>query len=89
LTGKGVLTSLAGAGRAFPARVSAQPAWFDQAFPGAKEALEAASASAEPFVTTSNWAQVTNDLKQFGVPAFNGSSSMSKVLDQLQTKYGS
>jgi multiple sugar transport system substrate-binding protein len=88
LTGKDVLTTLAGAGRAFPARISAQQAWFTQAFPGAKQALEAAGASAEPFRTTSNWAQVSTDLIQYGVPAFNGSASTTSVLDRLQSKYG-
>jgi ABC-type glycerol-3-phosphate transport system substrate-binding protein len=88
LTGKDVLTTLAGQGRAFPSRVSAQPAWFGQAFPGAKEALEAASASAEPFRTTSDWAQVSADLAQYGLPAFNGTSSASTMLSQLQSTYG-
>lgn len=88
ITGKEVLSSLAEQGRAFPARVSAQQGWYDNAFPGAKEALDAASATAEPIRVTDDWAQVASDLVQFGVPAFNGDTPVADFLDQIQSEYG-
>jgi len=80
------LSQLAADGRAFPSRVSAQDPWYDNAFDGAQQALEDASATAEPMRTTSNWSQVATDVIQYGVPAFNGSTTMKDVLDQVQAQ---
>ena len=86
LTSTEQLSVLAAGGRAFPSRVSAQQPWFDNTFPGAQEALETAGASAEPMRVTSDWTKVSTDLIQYGVPAFNGSTTMTEVLDQIQAE---
>ncbi|GAB3278627.1 ABC transporter substrate-binding protein [Kineosporia babensis] len=80
------LSKLAADGRAFPSRVSAQEPWYDNAFDGAKEALEAAGATAEPMRTTSNWTKVGSDLIQYGVPAMNGTSTVKDTFGQIQSQ---
>ncbi len=80
------LSKLAADGRAFPARVSAQQPWYDNAFDGAKEALDAASKTAEPMRTTSKWTQVGTDLVQYGVPALNGTTTIKDVFGQIQSQ---
>ncbi|MFC3999098.1 ABC transporter substrate-binding protein [Nocardiopsis sediminis] len=87
LTGQDVLTDLAASGRAFPARTAAQQAWLDNAPAGAGAALSAASATAEPLRTTANWTQVTTDLIQYGVPAFNGATPAADILRQVQSEH--
>ncbi|MFC4561130.1 ABC transporter substrate-binding protein [Nocardiopsis mangrovi] len=87
LTGDDVLTDLAASGRAFPSRPAAQEAWLDNAPPGAGDALSAASATAEPLRTTANWTQVTTDLIQYGVPAFNGATPAADILRQVQSEH--
>lgn len=80
------LSKLAEDGRAFPSRVSAQQPWFDNAFEGAQAALEKAGETAEPMRVTSNWSQVATNIVQFGVPAFNGTTTMKDVFGQIQSQ---
>jgi len=84
MTSAKVLGELGALGRAFPARKSVQDQWYQNAFPGAKEVLDAANASATPLRTTNNWDQVTKLLAQYGVQAFNGQATAADVLKQVQ-----
>lgn len=88
LTGQRVLNSLAQQGRAFPARLAAQPAWYESAPAGSKPALTAALDTASPLVTTENWTEVADGIGQYGGQAFNGEKSPQVVLDQLQSEFG-
>ncbi|MGW4956371.1 ABC transporter substrate-binding protein [Nonomuraea sp. NPDC004186] len=84
MTSADVLGQLATIGRAYPARKSVQNKWYENAFEGAKEVLDAANASATPFRTTSSWDQVSKLLAQYGVPVFNGQGTAADVLKQVQ-----
>jgi ABC-type glycerol-3-phosphate transport system substrate-binding protein len=84
MTSGKVLGELGALGRAFPARKSVQDQWYQNAFPGAKEVLDAANAAATPFQTTNNWDQVTKLLAQYGVPVFNGQGTAADALKQVQ-----
>nr|WP_279672194.1 sugar ABC transporter substrate-binding protein [Flexivirga meconopsidis] len=85
MTSTETLTYLAKQGRALPARTAAQSAWFDNVkIDGAEQTIRAASATATPLRTTADWANVSNLLYQFGVGAFNGSSSPQQVLQDVQ-----
>jgi multiple sugar transport system substrate-binding protein len=82
------LGELGALGRAFPARKSVQDQWYQNAFAGAKEVLDAANASATPFQTTNNWDQVSKLLAQYGVQVFNGQATAANVLKQVQQQAG-
>lgn len=84
MTSADVLGQLATIGRAYPARKSVQNKWYENAFEGAKEVLDAANATATPFRTTSGWDQVSKLLAQYGVPVFNGQGTAADVLKQVQ-----
>jgi multiple sugar transport system substrate-binding protein len=88
MTSAKVLGQLGALGRAFPARTAEQYQWYKNAFPGAKEVIDAANASATPFQTTTDWDQVTKLLGQYGVQAFNGQTSAANVLTQVQQQAG-
>lgn len=84
MTSAKVLGELGTLGRAYPARKSVQDQWYQNAFAGAKEVIDAANASATPLRTTNNWDQVTKLLAQYGVQVFNGQASAADVLKQVQ-----
>jgi len=88
MTSAKVLGELGALGRAFPARAAVQDQWYNNAFPGAKEVIDAANASAIPFRTTADWDQVTKLLTQYGVQAFNGQATAANVLQQVQQQAG-
>ena len=88
MTSAKVLGELGALGRAFPARKSVQDQWYQNAFAGSKEVLDAANASATPLVTTGNWDQVTKLLAQYGVQVFNGQATAADALKQVEQQAG-
>lgn len=88
MTSAKVLGELGTLGRAFPARKSVQDQWYQNAFAGSKEVIDAANASATPFVTTANWDLVTKLLAQYGVQVFNGQATAADALGKVQQQAG-
>ncbi|MET9759414.1 sugar ABC transporter substrate-binding protein [Streptomyces sp. NPDC006372] len=89
MTAKNQLEWLGGVGRAYPARESAQHAWYENAhLAGAREVLDAAKASAIPLRTTKHWERVDKLLNQYGPDLFSGASSAKHVLEQVQEQAG-
>lgn len=87
MTGPDAERYLADAGRAFSARVAFQKNWYDTAAQdvvGAREAIAAALKTAEPLVTTPNWATVSALFLQYAPLAYVGSEPPGKVLDTIQ-----
>jgi len=88
MTGPEAEQYLAEAGRAFAARKDFQKYWYDVAAVGvigAHEALPAALKTAEPYVTTPNWAVVASLFEQYAPVAFGGTEEPDKVLDTIQS----
>lgn len=88
MTGPEAEQYLAEAGRAFAARKDFQKYWYDVAAAGvvgAREALPAALKTAEPYVTTPNWAVVASLFEQYAPLAFGGTEEPGKVLDTIQS----
>jgi len=87
MTGPDAERYLADAGRAFSARIAFQTNWYDtaaQGVVGAREAIAAALRTAEPLVTTPNWATVSSLFVQYAPLAYVGSEAPGKVLDTIQ-----
>lgn len=87
LTGQEVLNDLAVQGRAYPARIAAQNAWYENAPAGSEAALTAALEGATPLVTTQNWTEVADGIGQYGGQAFNGEKRPGEVLGLLQREF--
>lgn len=78
---------IADAGRGFPAYLDAQANWYEVAgVEGAKEAIDTALATVDPYRTTPKWNETSALLQQYGVQAFNGSESPESVLQQVQAQ---
>ncbi|GAA1588674.1 sugar ABC transporter substrate-binding protein [Kribbella karoonensis] len=89
MTSEKPLTTLASAGRAYPARTAAHPAWFTAAkIPEAKEVIEYASEHSVPLVTSKNWVQVNDLLTRFGTQALNGEIPPDQALKTIQDQAG-
>jgi multiple sugar transport system substrate-binding protein/raffinose/stachyose/melibiose transport system substrate-binding protein len=87
MTGPDAEKYLAEAGRAFAARNDFQKYWYSVAADGvvgAREALPAALKTAEPYVTTPNWATMAALFEQYAPLAFGGTEQPGKVLDTIQ-----
>ena len=87
MTGPDAAKYLSENGRAFSARSAFQRYWYETAADGvvgAPEAIAAAEKSAEPYITTPNWATVASLFEQYAPLAFAGSETPSKVLDTIQ-----
>jgi ABC-type glycerol-3-phosphate transport system substrate-binding protein len=83
------LTTLAEAGRAYPARTVAHPAWFTAAkIPEAKEVIDYASEHSVALVTSKNWVQVNDLLTRFGTQALNGEIPPDQALKTIQDQAG-
>lgn len=83
------LTTLAAAGRAYPARTAVHSAWFTAAgIDGAKETLDYASEHSVPLVTSKNWVQVNDLLNRFGTQALNGEIPPDQALKTVQDQAG-
>ncbi|MCS4277114.1 ABC-type glycerol-3-phosphate transport system substrate-binding protein [Mycetocola sp. BIGb0189] len=84
MTGEKVLTELASAGRAFPARTAAQPAWFaNTGLDGVEETFAAAQKSAIPLPGNPASEQINQLLAQYAIQAINGQSTGAEVLKQI------
>ncbi|MDX6248806.1 MAG: multiple sugar transport system substrate-binding protein [Kribbellaceae bacterium] len=89
MTSEKPLTTLAAAGRAYPARTAAHPTWFTAAgIDGAKETLDYASAHSVPLVTSKNWVKVADLLTRFGTQALNGEIPPDQALKTIQDQAG-
>lgn len=89
MTSEKPLTTLAAAGRAYPARTAAHPAWITAAgIDGAKETLDYASEHSIPLVTSKNWVQVADLLGRFGTQALNGEVPPDQTLKTIQDQAG-
>lgn len=89
MTSQKPLTELAAAGRAYPSRTAAQPAWYTAAeIQGAKETLEYAATHSVPLVTSKNWVQAADLLNRFGVQALNGDLPPDQMLKTVQDQAG-
>ncbi len=89
MTGEKPLTTLAAAGRAYPARTAAHPAWFTAAgIDGAKETIDYASENSIALVTSKNWVQVSDLLNRFGTQALNGELPPDQALKTIQDQAG-
>jgi multiple sugar transport system substrate-binding protein len=86
LTGPEAQKTLAEMGRAYPARVAEQPAYFEGDFGIAEETLTAAGESGEPLRSTSNFTQVNTLFNQYAVSALNGDMSAEDFLDTVQSQ---
>jgi ABC-type glycerol-3-phosphate transport system substrate-binding protein len=89
MTSEKPLTTLAAAGRAYPARTAAHPTWFTAAgINGAKETLDYASAHSVPLITSKNWVKVADLLTRFGTQALNGEIPPDQALKTIQDQAG-
>lgn len=87
MTGPASAQYLAESGRAFAARTAMQTYWYETAAKdvvGAQEAIAAALTTAEPYVTTPNWATVSSLFEQYAPLAFAGSEDPARVLMTIQ-----
>ena len=87
MTGPDAERYLAENGRAFAARNDDQQYWYDTAASGVVGAVDAINASlqtAQPYVTTPNWATVASLFEQYAPLAFAGSETPEKVLETIQ-----
>ena len=72
-------------GRGFPAYSAAQDYWYEVAdVPTAREAIETALKTVDPFRTAPGWNRVNALLQQYAVQAFNGQATPEEVLQQVQ-----
>ncbi|MFF0264300.1 ABC transporter substrate-binding protein [Kribbella sp. NPDC004536] len=89
MTSEKPLTVLAQAGRAYPSRTVAHPAWFTAAgIDGAKETIDYASEHSIPLVTSKKWVQVADLLNRFGTQALNGEIPPDQALKTIQDQAG-
>lgn len=78
---------IADAGRGFPAYKEAQENWYATAdVDGAKEAIDTALETVNVYRTTPKWNQLSALMQQYGVEAFNGTSTPADVLGQVQAQ---
>lgn len=87
MTGPEAEQYLAENGRAFPARIAMQHFWLETAaanIDGAAASLQAALKTAQPYITTPNWATVASLMEQYAPLAFAGGEEPAKVLTTIQ-----
>jgi len=90
LTGVEAETYLGDAGRAFPARLATQTAWYTgNKTQDVKPIMDAALANAVPYTTTSTWQQVVTAFQKQAVAVYNGQGSVGDLLSQTQAQSGS
>ncbi|WP_230206010.1 ABC transporter substrate-binding protein [Actinomyces urinae] len=76
---------IAGEGRGFPAYMAAQDTWYSLAdVEGAKEAIDTAFETVNVYRTVPKWNQLSALMEQYGVEAFNGTSTPAEVLERVQ-----
>lgn len=85
ITGAEAASTLASEGRAFPARTAQQSDWLSNVSSEAADALEYAEEHTEAQKVTDNWTSVVDAFTQYGVEAFNGSTSMADFASSVET----
>lgn len=89
LTGVEAETYLGDAGRAFPARLAQQTAWYTgNKTQDVKPIMDAALANAVPYKTTATWQQVATAFSKEAVAVYNGQGSVADLLSQTQAQSG-
>jgi multiple sugar transport system substrate-binding protein len=88
ITGPEALQYLGEQGRALPARPAQQAAWFANTVPGAKEALEAAAETAQPYRSNVKWNQASQLFQQYGTESVNGQQPVQTWLENVQQQAG-
>ncbi|SEE93518.1 ABC transporter substrate-binding protein [Ruania alba] len=86
LTGPEAQTVLAEMGRAYPARIAEQPAYFQGAFQVAEGALAASSEGGQALRSTVNFTQVNSLFNQYAVSSFNGDMTAEDFLGTVQSQ---
>ncbi|KAM9863198.1 putative ABC transporter substrate-binding protein YesO [Leucobacter sp. BZR 635] len=83
--------SIAESGRAYPARISSQPLYYESLDPAyrdqVKETFDAAFANVEGQNVTNNWDQIETFLQPQLVSVYGGQTSMADVLSTAQTQF--
>ncbi|MBN8882321.1 ABC transporter substrate-binding protein [Salana multivorans] len=80
---------IADAGRGFPAYTAAQESWYETAgVDGAREAIETALETVDPYPTPAGWQQVSALLVQYSTEAFSGARTPAQVLELVQQQAG-
>lgn len=80
---------IADEGRGFPAYLDAQEYWYETAgVEGAREVIETALETVDPYPTPPGWQQVTALLNQYSTEAFSGARSAAEVLEIVQSQLG-
>lgn len=80
---------IADTGRGFPAYTAAQQSWYDTAgVDGAREAIETALETVDPYPTPAGWQQVSALLVQYSTEAFSGAKAPAEVLELVQQQAG-
>ena len=89
MTGSDAEAYLGKEGRAYPALISQQSAWYQgNDLQDVKSVMDDSLASAVPFKTTKNWQQVTTTFAKQAVATYNGQGSVSGLLSQTQAAGG-
>jgi len=90
ITGSAAETYLAEEGRAYPALISTQQAWYTgNKTEDVKPVMDYALENSVPFKTTPTWQQVTTEYSKQAVATYNGQGSVDDLLSQTQTQGGS
>lgn len=80
---------IADEGRGYPAYIAAQESWYETAgVDGAREALESALETVDPYKTPPGWQQVSALMNQYSTEAFNESRTPAEVLQLVQDQVG-
>jgi multiple sugar transport system substrate-binding protein len=85
ITGTEAETYLAEQGRAYPALIPTQQAWYDgNKTEDVKPVMDYALENSVPFRTTPTWQQVTTVYSKQAVATYNGQGSVDELLSQTQ-----
>ena len=85
ITGKEAETYLGAQGRAYPALISAQEAWYKgNNTSDVKPVMDYSLQNSVPFRTTATWQQVTTVFAKQAVATYNGQGSVDDLLSQTQ-----
>jgi multiple sugar transport system substrate-binding protein len=89
MTGVAAETYLGNLGRAFPARLAQQTAWYTgNKTQDVKPVMDFALANAIPYTTISTWQQVDTAFSKEAVAVYNGQGSVDDLLSQAQAQSG-
>jgi ABC-type glycerol-3-phosphate transport system substrate-binding protein len=87
ITGAEAETYLAEEGRAYPALISTQQAWYTgNKTEDVKPVMDYALQNSVPFKTTSTWQQVNTAFAKQAVATYNGQGTVEELLSQAQAQ---